>query len=954
MSSVHHRLQTADFRFTLLGSHGEALKKPFEDDWQNTANYRYDDTKLTSHRGNHGICGGFGDLHIIDSDDLSRWGEMGVLSLIPDTFTIESRPDHRQFYVKCKEHFNSGGLFDPEKTELNKDGKPEYVHIGDIKAGAKDGICGGQAVAPGCRHPSGSVYLVVVDAPIAEVSRELLQSIISRFKTSKKVNGNYQKIEEQATKARQGRYEEKDDPLSTLRVQDIMPPGGNVTQSGDELRGDHPGHGSDNGGNYVINVSKNVWHCKRCESGGGPALAIAVKHHLISCSEAGPGELRGDLFKQVLEIAKEQYLPKPEEVAGTLLDKIKADHNALKESSVLSQMARMKQDDLVEYDLLIESIKRTHKGLKVDTIRQIVDKYAEESEHAAKEPAAIPKSVKEKALAIAERGDTVKFLIWQAQRNHIGDKRYQTVLIGSIASASSETSNGIQPGGNGDKGSGKSDACAATYHLVPMDRRLDGSLSPMSLFYLQEAGRLKPGMILFSDDVEYEPIIPIYKRATARFQQGITHFTVSGGKNREAVELRIPPRMVWWLTSVESVANEQAFDRQYPISTDTRPEHKAMVCEEIGARRARKELKLAEDEGIEVARAIISDIFDNGPFKVLIPQTKDAKWIRVADFRGQEQFWDMVDALAILRWRQRTIDSDGWLIADDADLIEAYDILNEHKMVHASNLTEREVQTVGVLLDGLPRTQKDISEALDIAQSTISERLKTIMAKSSAITEDWMDGRKVYTVSPSYKKAGWEGIELISLKIDSEKVYRSRCNALSGCYRYVIGLPICIIINNSSRIPSSLSVNMEGSIERGYPCDDCEKCPLRDVYLSLLSPVQKTDNEQKGQQEDVSITDNEPIKDPIDTDNVCSDPIETPIRHAVGVGPHPRKEDPHLEEFKEKVAARSRNTCALCGQHFEIPLRVWGPGGRICEPCRRDGTPEAAPQKADSQTKLEA
>ena len=61
------------------------------------------------------------------------------------------------------------------------------------------------------------------------------------------------------------------------------------------------------GGNYVINTAKNVWHCKRCESGGGAAAAIAVRHGLISCSDATPGELRGDLFKEVLKIAKEKY-----------------------------------------------------------------------------------------------------------------------------------------------------------------------------------------------------------------------------------------------------------------------------------------------------------------------------------------------------------------------------------------------------------------------------------------------------------------------------------------------------------------------------------------------------------------------------------------------------------------------------------------------------------------------
>jgi hypothetical protein len=305
MAALHPRLQTPQRRFVLLGAVGEDLKKPFENAWQETANYQYDDPKLAAHKGNYGVCGGYGDLHIIDSDDLPRWGELDVLPLIPATFTIESRPGHRQFYVTCKEHFQSGGLFDPEKTEINEAGRPEYIHIGDIKAGAKDGICGGQAVGPGCKHPSGSIYQVVVDAPIAEVSRERLQSIISRFKTSKKADTDYKKLEQAVTKAKQRKYVAKD-PLDSLLVVDIMPPAGETSQSGDELRGDHPVHGSTNGGNYVVNTTTNLWHCFRCESGGGAALAIAVKHGIISCSDASAGVLRGDLFKQVMKVAREQ------------------------------------------------------------------------------------------------------------------------------------------------------------------------------------------------------------------------------------------------------------------------------------------------------------------------------------------------------------------------------------------------------------------------------------------------------------------------------------------------------------------------------------------------------------------------------------------------------------------------------------------------------------------------
>lgn len=578
----------------------------------------------------------------------------------------------------------------------------------------------------------------------------------------------------------------------------------------------------------------------------------------------------------------EEGAPNSSMTTEEILNSIKADARALKDIQIIAALAKIRVKDPIEYDLLVDSVKKLNLGIKVATINALVDQYVVEHKKDSEQPEAPQEGIREKALAIAERGDPFKFLVWQAQRNHLGDIEYQKVLIASIASAASVTSKGIQPGGNGEKGSGKSDACVAAYHLVPADRQLDGSLSPMSLFYLQATGRLKPGMVLFSDDVEYEPIIPIYKRSTARFQKGTTHHTVSGGKTREAMELSIPPRLVWWLTAVETVANEQAFDRQYPISTDSRPEHKKMVCKEIAARRARKELQLAEDEGIFVAREILSDIFENGPFKVLVPHGEKAEWLNVSDFRGQEQFWDLVDALAILRWRQRELDPEGWLIADDQDIIEAKAILMGHKVAHASNLTEAEVKVVGALTDGLTHTQRELTEALNIAQSTLSDRLKSILAKSSAITEDYEGGRKSYAINPSFdlKAAYWDNLELIKLPIKGVEAYRSQQIALSGCYRYLIGIPIGIIINNSSRIPSSLSVNKEGSIEKWYPCDDCGSCPLK-VYLSSIhSPAKETDNDQNQQQPPLSDTDKSPNTKTDKTDNASSEGNDIPIRQS--------------------------------------------------------------------------
>jgi hypothetical protein len=614
------------------------------------------------------------------------------------------------------------------------------------------------------------------------------------------------------------------------------------------------------------------------------------------------GSYRWDTIEKAVAKAEANHGTGAKDAPSEILERIKADPRALKEPAILAVLAALKVNDPIEYDLLVDAIKKAHKGLKVDTIHALIDKYIQESEKTKEKPPETPKSIVEKARAIAERGDPFKYAIWQAQRNHLGDIDYQKVLIASIASAASQTSNGIQPGGNGDKGSGKSDACAATYHLVPMDRRLDGSLSPMSLFYLQEMGRLRSGMILFSDDVEYDGIIPIYKRSTARFQHGITHFSVSGGKDRKGIELIVPPRMVWWLTSVESVANEQAFDRQYPISTDSSAGHKKRVSREIADRRARKELRLAEDEGIEVARAIIADIFDNGPFKVLVPQSTKSMWLKVADFRGQEQFWDLVDALVILRWRQHKQDVDGWLIAEDKDLIEAKGILTGHKVAHFADLTEAEAKLVGVMSSGHSMTQKELTEALSVAQSTLSERLRSIMAKSAIITEDYDQGKKIYALNPKMQLGAdyWGGLDLIDLKIDNNEAYRSQKIALSGCYRYVIGLPIGIIINNSNRIPSSLSVNVGESMARDTR--SCEKCLgwEESIPSSILISAKTTDNDQKQQQEPLSDTDKPPKTEPARTDNDSNGGPDIPIRQAGGAvdekaptsGPNPRKDAP--------------------------------------------------------------
>lgn len=376
-------------------------------------------------------------------------------------------------------------------------------------------------------------------------------------------------------------------------------------------------------------------------------------------------------------------------------------------------------------------------------------------------------AAKKAADIIMERGDVLKFLVKQAQRNHIGDEDVIKHLLASIACTNSLKSAGIQPELNGEKGHGKTDAVRAAFHLIPDKWKLQASVSAKSLYYHKG---LLAGSIIFSDDVQWsEDLISTVKRSMGSFQEPQTHFTLDA--NRNPIPHTMPPRLVWWLSSVESVADDQLKDRQYSLDIDEGKGHAKEVSDFLRCSRSQKRVRFSVDQGIEVARAIISEIKEHEPFKVVIDCAEAADWKVKEDHRTQNKFWDLVEAFAILRFKQRYIDDEGWLHASVEDFNEAKAIFMRRKANHRTNLTNAQTKIVKSVIalqsEGDGATQARIAEDLGISQQAASKSLKAIVANTRFIVNSpGLHGETFYRCTVSALEVVYGEGDIVTLPDD--------------------------------------------------------------------------------------------------------------------------------------------------------------------------------------------
>lgn len=341
----------------------------------------------------------------------------------------------------------------------------------------------------------------------------------------------------------------------------------------------------------------------------------------------------------------------------------------------------------------------------------------------------VSQDVIDAAQLVLMNGDPVEYIINVFNTIHVGDTKIGEMLLISSGSASIRNSAGINPNLSGGSGKGKSHSCKTILHLMPHEYVMNTSLSDKVLFYL--GAKLQSGTVIFSDDTELSSDMEsIIKRSTSEFQQGITHHTMSA--KRQAQEMKIAPRILWWLASVDSTLDTQTLNRQVPLDVDDDPATDDAVVQHQLMAASTGTPEYPETFEVRVCREIIRSIKDT-LVTVIIPFSSRIEWRGGDNRRNLPMFLDIVKVFAVYRHKQRRteLDADGGIVlyATEDDFSDAYNLYAPRAKAQANKLTAIEMRIVDYIGHAGSVSYNQVARAVGIsyqvARNTLSGRTDT-------------------------------------------------------------------------------------------------------------------------------------------------------------------------------------------------------------------------------------
>lgn len=324
---------------------------------------------------------------------------------------------------------------------------------------------------------------------------------------------------------------------------------------------------------------------------------------------------------------------------------------------------------------------------------------------------------------ILDHDDSFNFFLSVWNRLHVGDTNIGENLLSSIGCTQVINAKlGAHQKPSGGSGKGKSDAFQSMINLLPAHKCILGSISSKALFYDKN---LKPGVIVLTDDAQFSPdVVAMMKQATSDFQAETIHRTVNAERKPEV--LRIPPRVTFWLSSVDSIQDEQLATRFYFGQVDESLEQDNRVYEK---QKERMKYYKVPDQDLDIltCRCIFEIIFQNS-YCVAAPYIDAVFWNDKEHRRNHDKFLDLLAGITVYNFRQRDA-INGMLVSTLDDYDRAIRIYGETAKSNALCLTEDEQAILWGLSSGAELTSKQLYKNIKLHGYNKSEKTMTRMIK---------------------------------------------------------------------------------------------------------------------------------------------------------------------------------------------------------------------------------
>ena len=456
------------------------------------------------------------------------------------------------------------------------------------------------------------------------------------------------------------------------------------------------------------------------------------------------GIAEDDIYRLIEVVTGEIEKNKPDYLYNKCLEEMKClvpaeDENKrieqVKEFITCSDLTKLNEDEALE--IILRSCKhfdlrtkwenillKLYRRLKDSTTKKTSNEQKKEYETEATDADEIGISEEEKeaakikALDILKTRDPIGYIRETIEEHHVGDEKTEECICVSIAGQSCLNTDGIQTAVNGDSGSGKSHLMKIHLHLVPDKYKEVTSLSPKAVYYMD----LKPGTIIFSDDTTpSEEMEDVIKRSNTNYQEYTKHTIVRDGKPEAFM---VPPRINWYLTSVDSEVSMQLLNRQLTFNTSNEPEHKQAIFTKQQEKAVNGEMPVIDvTERVLVCRRMY-DIIKSQVFKVKIPFAKRIELEDKSNSRVFPMFLDMIKGYTIFFHMQRETDEEGYLLATEEDFNKAKALFESQTEGIVSKLNDKERAILRHIKSHPRCIIQDIAEGTGYSYATVRNIIK--------------------------------------------------------------------------------------------------------------------------------------------------------------------------------------------------------------------------------------